>query len=65
MIKGRVDEILQEQDATRQLALSRQLRAKIWAALSEDDRAKLRGAGVDVDMLRARLRLVDHGTAPS
>nr|WP_322867695.1 hypothetical protein [Aquicoccus sp. G2-2]MEA1115017.1 hypothetical protein [Aquicoccus sp. G2-2] len=41
-MRTRVDEVLQEVDPKRRLALSRKLRAEIGGLLSEEDNEKLR-----------------------
>jgi hypothetical protein len=44
--KARVDEILNESDPKRRLALARRLRVEIWNLLDREDRARLEQLGL-------------------
>lgn len=57
-MERRVREILEETDPERQLALSRQLRAGVWDLMSEQDRARIREAGIDIPSQGSGLRQV-------
>lgn len=58
MMEKRFDEILDEADPARQVALARRLRSELRKALSPDDIDQLRNGGVDVGAL-PRVRVAD------
>lgn len=46
-MKKRVNEILDESDPKRRLALSRKLRVEVWDLLDHENLARLEGWGLD------------------
>ena len=55
-IELRVQEILEEPDPQRRLALSRQLRAELGDSLSDEAQALIRKSGLDIPTLKRGLR---------